>query len=86
MTNLVYRSLPNREQESLVLQAMEVLGGPIFGVASRMEDGLTLMGEGEVSRGLERMLPSALSNGMKALRYGTVVATEEVKIPTYIQD
>lgn len=75
MTNLVYRSLPNREQESMILQAMEVLGGPIFGIASRMEDGATLIGEGEVGRGLERMLPSAISNGMKALRYGTEGAT-----------
>ena len=75
MTNLVYRSLPNREQESLILQAMETLGGPVVGIASRMEDGINLISEGEVSRGVERMLPSALSNGMKALRYGTEGAT-----------
>ena len=75
MTNLVYRSLPNREQESLILQAMEFLGGPVVGIASRMEDGIGLITEGEVSRGVERMLPSALSNGMKALRYGTEGAT-----------
>ena len=75
MTNLVYRSLPNREQESLVLQAMEIIGGPIFGIASRMEDGFGLISEGEVSRGMERLLPSALSNGMKSLRYATEGAT-----------
>jgi hypothetical protein len=75
MTNLVYRSLPNREQESLVLQAMEILGGPIFGIASRMEDGYDLITEGEVSRGIERILPSVLSNGMKSLRYATEGAT-----------
>ena len=75
MTNLVYRSLPNREQESLILQAMEIIGGPVVGIASRMEDGYDLITEGEVSRGVERMLPSALSNGMKALRYGTEGAT-----------
>ena len=75
MTNLVYRSLPNREQESLILQAMEIIGGPVVGIASRMEDGYDLITEGEVSRGVERMLPSALSNGMKALRYGTDGAT-----------
>jgi hypothetical protein len=34
-----------------------------------------MIGEGEVTRGLERMLPSAISNGMKALRYGTEGAT-----------
>ena len=75
MTNLVYRSLPNREQESLILQAMETIGGPIFGIASRMEDGAALIADGEVSRGVERMLPSALSNGMKSLRYATDGAT-----------
>jgi len=75
MTNLIYRSLPNREQESMFLFAAEIAGGPIFGVFSRAEDGIELISEGEISRGLEKMLPSALSNGMKSLRYATEGAT-----------
>ena len=75
MSNLIYRSLPNREQEALSIQLLEFLGGPVVGIASRVEDGASLVAEGEVYRGFEKMLPSFLSNGMKALRYGTEGAT-----------
>jgi hypothetical protein len=75
MTNLVYRSLPNRPDEELTLQALEIIGGPVYGTVDRMLQGAGMISEGEVTRGLERMLPSALSNGMKALRYGTEGAT-----------
>ena len=75
MTNLVYRSLPNQEQDSLILSAMETLGGPAFGVFSRMEDGAKLIADGEVWRGTEKVLPSAISNGFKAIRYGLEGAT-----------
>ena len=75
MTNLVYRSLPNQEQDSLILSAMETLGGPAFGVASRMEDGAKLIADGEIWRGTEKMLPAAISNGFKSIRYGVEGAT-----------
>ena len=75
MSNLIYRSLPNREQEALSVQLLEFLGGPVVGIASRVEDGASLVAEGEVYRGFEKMLPSVFSNGMKALRYGTEGAT-----------
>jgi hypothetical protein len=75
MTNLIYRSLPNRPDEELTLQLLEIIGGPVYGTVDRMIQGAGMISEGEVSRGLERMLPSALSNGMKALRYGTEGAT-----------
>ena len=75
MTNLVYRSLPNRPDEELAMQVLEIIGGPVYGTIDRMIQGAGMIGEGEVTRGLERMLPSAISNGMKALRYGTEGAT-----------
>jgi hypothetical protein len=75
MSNLIYRSQPNREQESLILQALETAGGPILGIASRMEDGFGLISEGQVYRGVERVLPSSISNGMRGWRYATEGAT-----------
>jgi hypothetical protein len=75
MTNLVYRSLPNRQEEDLLMHLAEILGGPVYGTADRMLQGLRLVGEGEVWRGTERFLPSALSNGMKSVRYATEGAT-----------
>jgi len=75
MTNLVYRSLPNRQEEDLLMRLAEILGGPVYGTADRMLQGLRLVGEGEIWRGTERFLPSALSNGMKSVRYATEGAT-----------
>jgi hypothetical protein len=34
-------------------------------------DGMAMVGEGEVQRGIEKMLPSFASNPLKAYRYGT---------------
>ena len=71
MTNLVFRSLPNKEQDSLILQGLEMLGGPVYGVADRAFSGIGLLSEGEVWRGFEKMVPSAASNVMKSVRYST---------------
>ena len=72
MSNLIFRTLPNKEQDSLALRALELVGGPAFGIASRMEDGIQLINEGQVVRGIEKVLPSALSNAfVKAPRYAT---------------
>jgi hypothetical protein len=72
MSNLIFRSLPNAEEESLTMQAIELAGGPIVGIAQRMLDsGLPLLMEGEIYRGMEKMTPSVVANIMKARRYGT---------------
>jgi len=47
------------------------MGGPVLGVTSRMERGLSLINEGNVARGIEQMLPSALGNALKSVRFGT---------------
>jgi len=76
MSNLIFRSLPNAEEESLTMQAIELAGGPIVGIAQRMLDsGLPLLMEGEIYRGMEKMMPSSVANVMKATRYGTEGAT-----------
>jgi len=71
MTNLVFRSLPNKEQDSLVLQGLELFAGPVYGVANRAFGGIGLINEGEVYRGVEKMVPSFASNVMKSARYST---------------
>jgi hypothetical protein len=75
MSNLIYRSLPNKEYESLSSYLMEQAGGPLLGIGLRMERGLGLMADGEFERGLESMLPSGLSNPLKSIRYATEGAT-----------
>jgi len=71
MTNLVFRSLPNKEEDSLVLQGLELFAGPVYGVANRALSGIGLINEGEVYRGVERLVPSFASNVLKSARYGT---------------
>ena len=75
MSNLVFRTLPNREQENLFLYGAELFGGPVYGVADRMRRGFGLVGEGEVVPGLESILPSAFANGLRATRYSVEGAT-----------
>jgi hypothetical protein len=71
MTDLIFRdNTYNRDQTPI--QAMtEQLGGPVLGVANRMYRGYSLIGEGNVERGLEQMMPSAIGNAMKSIRYAT---------------
>lgn len=51
-------------------QMMEAVGGPVYGVYGRISRGYSKMQEGNFERGLEDMLPSAISNLLKAGRYG----------------
>ena len=69
MTNLIFRSLPNKEQDSLIMQGLELFGGPVYGVFARAFDGVGLINEGETRRGFEKVLPSFASNISKSLRY-----------------
>jgi hypothetical protein len=71
LSDLIFRDNMVKDQQSVFLSAMEMMGGPVFGVASRMERGLSLISEGNVERGVEQMLPSAFGNGLKAIRFGT---------------
>ena len=51
-------------------QILQVLGGPVYGVGQRVARGYSKMNEGHFERGLEDMLPSAMSNMLlKAPRY-----------------
>jgi hypothetical protein len=57
--------------EDPINAAVESLAGPAVGVASRVFDGAKKMADGEVQRGIEQMVPSFMSNPMKAYRYST---------------
>jgi len=71
LSDLVFRDNKVRDQQSVMLSLMETMGGPVLGVTSRMERGLSLINEGNVARGIEQMLPSALGNALKSVRFGT---------------
>ena len=75
MSNLLYRTLPNKEFESSIDYVLELLGGPIFGIAQRMERGRQLMVDEEYQRGFESMLPAGVSGPLKSIRYAQEGAT-----------
>ena len=50
-------------------QVAQALGGPAIGVADRIQRGFSKLAEGHTMRGIEDILPSALSNPLKAYRY-----------------
>jgi hypothetical protein len=71
LSDLLFRDTTTRPSDSVMLSLMEQAGGPVLGVASRIERGIKLIGEGHTERGIEQMLPSAMGNMMKAMRFGT---------------
>lgn len=71
LSDLIIRDSGKQDSQTIALTMMEMLGGPVYGVASRVERGLDMIRDGNVARGIENILPSALSNILKGLRYST---------------
>jgi hypothetical protein len=69
LSDLLFRDTIVKDQQSAVLSLMEQAGGPVLGVASKIERGLKLIGDGHTERGVEQMLPSAIGNAMKSIRF-----------------
>jgi hypothetical protein len=71
LSDLLFRDTTTKPSDSVMLSLMEQAGGPVLGVASRIERGLKLINEGYTQRGIEQMLPSAMGNMLKSMRFGT---------------
>jgi hypothetical protein len=48
-----------------------MLGGPVYGIASKIQRGPNMIGDGEVARGIETMVPTALGNVLRSVRFYT---------------
>jgi len=71
-TDLIYRDDPRGVAEhGYVLSAMQQMFGPAGTYAVNVGNGIKMMKEGHVERGVEAMLPSFVRNGMKGARYMT---------------
>jgi hypothetical protein len=75
LSDLIFRDQKAPESQSVLLTAFETLGGPVYGVGKKFERGVTLIGEGHIERGVEQMLPSAIGNMLKGIRFATEGAT-----------
>ena len=70
-TDLLVRDMQQGDSPSTLATLGAQLLGPVYGVASKVERGLTMMGEGHLGRGIEQVLPSAFGNVFKAARFAT---------------
>ena len=75
LSDLLFRDNNSKPDQSTILSMVEMLGGPALGIALRAERGIKMINDGEVSRGIEQMLPAAFGNGLKSLRYAAEGAT-----------
>lgn len=71
LTNLLARDTNLPEDATLADQLASHLGGPVFGSLNRVYRGFELYNEGQIQRGVESMMPAALSNLLKTARFGT---------------
>ena len=49
----------------------ETIGGPAYGIATKLERGMKILSDGNTERGIEVMLPSAIGNAMRGIRFAT---------------
>jgi hypothetical protein len=71
LSDLIIRDSGKQDSQTVALTMMEMLGGPVYGVASKVERGLNMIKEGNVQRGIENILPTSFGNIMKGIRYAT---------------
>jgi hypothetical protein len=71
LNDLIIRDAPQSNASTFTQQVLQAVGGPVFGVVDRISRGYSKINEGNIQRGIEDLLPSAVSNGFKALRYGS---------------
>jgi hypothetical protein len=66
---LIFRETNLGKDANAVDQMLAALGGPFFGVMRNVNNGLKDLGRGNIERGIEQMVPSALRNIMQATRF-----------------
>jgi hypothetical protein len=69
LRDLLFREPLVKNENSWIMYQLEQLGGPVLGVAGRVERGIKLINEGYTRRGIEQMLPSAVSSLLKSERF-----------------
>ena len=71
LNDLIIRDAPKGSATTFSQQLLQAVGGPVIGVSDRIQRGYSKMSEGNVYRGLEELLPTAIANGFKGIRYVT---------------
>ena len=71
LSDLIFRDSMTPVSENPMMSFVEFVGGPAVGVTNRVIRGVQNINEGEIQRGVEQILPSAVGNAMKSVRYAT---------------
>lgn len=69
LSDLLFRDSAVPSPNTGLAVLAEQLGGPVWGIGNRVIRGLQLINEGNVERGVEQIVPSAVASGLKALRF-----------------
>lgn len=69
LTSMLVRDTQLPEGSSIWDQGIAMFGGPTFGSINRVARGVQLFQDGHTARGVESMMPTALSNVMKSTRF-----------------
>ena len=56
---------------SMIETVADMFLGPVYGIATKIDRGMTMMSEGEVMRGIETAAPTAVGNLFRAVRFAT---------------
>jgi hypothetical protein len=76
LSNFVFRESFNASESPYLFQTLEQLGGPLVGMGLSAERGMKLIGDGELRRGIELLMPVPfLRNISKSERFSTEGAT-----------
>ena len=74
LSGLIIRNNKFNADASIEETIVQGLGGPAWGVFSSWRRGAADLANGEFQRGIESILPSAIRNPMKAMRYSDIEA------------
>jgi hypothetical protein len=79
LTDLLARDTNLPDDASFAETVAAHLGGPAFGSIERAWRGVGLIEQGEIQRGVESMIPVAMSNVLKSIRFATDGAIETLR-------
>ena len=70
LSDLIFRDRLIEKDQSLIMDFIETIGGPVVGVEQGIERGFDKMfNQGEFVRGVEAMSPAAIRNVLKSVRF-----------------
>ena len=70
LSNLIIATNRYNFDDSMEKDIFRIFGGPFYGYASQIKRGVEDMAKGEMSRGVENVLPAAFRNMKQAFRFG----------------